>query len=36
LPIVIVAAMRIFNQRAAMIAPIAIMMNVVLNETTGE
>jgi hypothetical protein len=36
LPIVIVAAMRIFNQRAAMIAPIIIMMNVILNETTGE
>ncbi|MEN9333206.1 MAG: hypothetical protein RLY35_386 [Bacteroidota bacterium] len=36
LPIVIVAAMRIFNQRAAMIAPIAIMMNVVLKETMGE
>ena len=36
LPMVIVAAMRIFNQRAAMIAPIVIMMNVVLNETTGE
>jgi hypothetical protein len=28
--------MRIFNQRAAMIAPIIIMMNVILNETTGE
>lgn len=36
LPIVIVAAMRTFNQRAAMIAPIAILMNVVLKESLGE
>lgn len=36
LPIVIVAAMRTFNQRAALIAPIVIIMNIVLKEALGE
>lgn len=36
LPIVVVAAMRIFNQRAAMIAPAVILMNIVLNEAFGD